>query len=134
MLVTSRHLNQSIDFMLIEDADCLELLKKPTEFAAIETGIDLGIFRLLAESTQPVSASQLACSSNTDPIMLCKSRDYSHMSHSFLIVANLTARILKHLGATGVITETGPDEYRGTNFSHTLSAEKYADGYPVMLV
>ncbi|KAL5359718.1 S-adenosyl-L-methionine-dependent methyltransferase [Aspergillus floccosus] len=102
-------------------ADALETLRErlirqcwsqPTEFAAIETAIDLGIFRLLAESTQPVSASQLARHSNTDPVML--------------------SRILKHLGATGVITETGPDEYRGTNFSHTLSVEKYADGYPVM--
>ncbi|KAL4887927.1 S-adenosyl-L-methionine-dependent methyltransferase [Aspergillus ambiguus] len=83
-----------------------------TEFAAIETAINLGIFEFLAQSKQPVSASELARSSNADPVVL--------------------SRILKHLGATGVITETGPDTYRGTNFSHTLSVEKYADGYPVI--
>ena len=32
----------------------------------------------------------------------------------------------------GVITETGPDEYRRTGFSISMSSPRYSDAYPCM--
>ena len=34
----------------------------------------------------------------------------------------------------GVVSETGPDEYRATNFSAVLSMEQYGDGFPLLWV
>lgn len=43
-----------------------------------------------------------------------------------------TGRILKHLGAMGVIYEVGPDTYQPTNFAKTLTIQKYGDAFPCM--
>jgi hypothetical protein len=44
----------------------------------------------------------------------------------------IAGRIMKHLAAMGVITETGSDEYRATGFSKVLTVEKYSDAFPLM--
>ncbi|KAL2815093.1 S-adenosyl-L-methionine-dependent methyltransferase [Aspergillus granulosus] len=44
----------------------------------------------------------------------------------------LLGRIMKHLAAMGVITETGSDEYRPTGFSKVLTVDKYSDAFPLM--
>lgn len=43
-------------------------------------------------------------------------------------------RLMKHLAAMGVITETGCDEYSPTGFSHVLTGKKYSDAFPLMYV
>ncbi|KAJ5731622.1 uncharacterized protein N7483_006130 [Penicillium malachiteum] len=81
----------------------------PATFAAIMTALDLGVFPLLALNGKPKTALDLATATNSDPVLL--------------------ARILKHLGAMGVLFETGTDEYCATNLSSTLAVDKYSDGY-----
>ena len=39
---------------------------------------------------------------------------------------------MKHLGAMGVIVETGLDEYRRNGFAMTMAIAKYSDGFPCM--
>ncbi|KAE8145131.1 S-adenosyl-L-methionine-dependent methyltransferase [Aspergillus avenaceus] len=70
---------------------------EPTIYAAIEVAIDLGIFALLARCARPMSDAEIASATETNPVLL--------------------ARILKHLAATGIIGETGPDEYCSTSLS-----------------
>ncbi|PYI09277.1 o-methyltransferase [Aspergillus sclerotiicarbonarius CBS 121057] len=84
-----------------------------TLYAAIETGVDLGLFTVLSQDDRPKSATHLAAATNADPTML--------------------ARILKHLAAMGVITEAGPDEYRRTGFSISMGSPRYSDAYPCMI-
>ncbi|GLA63131.1 hypothetical protein AtubIFM54640_004270 [Aspergillus tubingensis] len=83
-----------------------------TLYAALETGVDLGLFTALSQDDKPKTAGQLATATGADPTML--------------------ARILKHLAAMGVITETGPDEYRRTGFSMSMMCNRYSDSYPCM--
>ncbi|CRG86000.1 Demethylsterigmatocystin 6-O-methyltransferase [Talaromyces islandicus] len=83
-----------------------------TVFAAIESSIKLGLFKALSKDDKPKTAAQLAETTGAEPVFL--------------------SRILKHLGAMGVINETGPDTYKPTNFAKTLTIQKYADGFPCM--
>lgn len=99
-------------------------------YAAIETGVDLGLFTVLSCDDTPKNATYLAEATGADPAMLCKA---NLTSYSYYRRANRTAaRILKHLAAMGVITETGPDVYRRTGFSTSLISQRYSDGYPCM--
>ncbi|TPR01014.1 Transmembrane amino acid transporter family protein [Aspergillus niger] len=83
-----------------------------TIYAAVETGVDLGIFTVLSQDDKPKTAGYLAAATGADPTVI--------------------ARILKHLAAMGVITETGPDEYRRTGFSIAMMSNRYSDSYPCM--
>ncbi|RAL08720.1 o-methyltransferase [Aspergillus homomorphus CBS 101889] len=83
-----------------------------TLYAAIETAVDLDLFRALSRDAKPKSAAELALATGVNPVML--------------------ARILKHLAAMGVIKETGPDEYRRTGFSISMQSARYSDAYPCM--
>ncbi|KAJ5115004.1 hypothetical protein NUU61_000763 [Penicillium alfredii] len=83
-----------------------------TAYAAVETGIDIGLFTVLSKDDNPKTASGLAEAVSAD--------------------RKLVARHLKHLGAMGVIIETGPDEYRRTGFSTLLSLQRYSDGFHCM--
>lgn len=49
-------------------------------------------------------------------------------------ILTVSARLLKHLAAMGVIGEAGPDLYRRTGFTIALCSEKYSDGFPLMYV
>ncbi|PWY64783.1 S-adenosyl-L-methionine-dependent methyltransferase [Aspergillus sclerotioniger CBS 115572] len=97
--------------------------RSSTGFAAITTAIDLGIFRLLAESDQPKSVHELAHATGADILLL-------HTFHSLIISAE---RIMKHLGAINAVIETENGEYACNNFSHTLAHTKYADSFPVFM-
>ncbi|PWY79169.1 o-methyltransferase [Aspergillus heteromorphus CBS 117.55] len=81
-------------------------------YAALETAVDLGVFPALSKDDSPKTAAELAAATGADPTML--------------------ARILKHLNANGVITETGPDEYRRTGFTISMCSPRYSDAYPCM--
>ncbi|KAJ6051332.1 uncharacterized protein N7446_005964 [Penicillium canescens] len=83
-----------------------------TLYAAVETGVDLGLFAILSKDEKPKTAAELANATGADPVLL--------------------ARILKHLCAMGVILETGPSEYRRTGLSLSLSMQRYSDAYPCM--
>ncbi|CAI7623543.1 unnamed protein product [Penicillium viridicatum] len=83
-----------------------------TLYASVETAVDLGIFAILSKDERPKSATELAHATCADPVLL--------------------ARILKHLCAMGVILETGPNEYRRTGISISLSLQRYNDAYPCM--
>ncbi|OQE46935.1 hypothetical protein PENCOP_c001G00407 [Penicillium coprophilum] len=83
-----------------------------TLYAALETGVDLDVFAILSKDEKPKSAAELAKATGADPVLL--------------------ARILKHLCAMGVILETGPNEYRRTGISISLSLQRYNDAYPCM--
>ncbi|KAH8692617.1 putative O-methyltransferase [Talaromyces proteolyticus] len=83
-----------------------------TIYTAIESSINLGLFKALSQDDKPKTAGQLAEATGAEPVFL--------------------SRILKHLGAMGVINETGPDTYKPTNFAKTLTIQKYADGFPCM--
>ncbi|KAL1954422.1 hypothetical protein VTO42DRAFT_1192 [Malbranchea cinnamomea] len=80
-------------------------------FAAIQIAIDLGIFALMANNAgAPTTVNELSSATGADPVLL--------------------GRVMKHLGAMGVVEETGTDEYRNTGFSTALTIQKYADGFP----
>lgn len=63
------------------------------------------------------------------PIQPCLVSNYTGI---MFMEIDFSARILKHLAAMGVITETGPDEYRRTGFSMSMMCNRYSDSYPCM--
>ncbi|KAJ5095481.1 o-methyltransferase [Penicillium alfredii] len=85
--------------------------REPASFAAIMFTLNLGVFALLPATGSPKKAQELAEATKADPKLL--------------------SRMLKHLAATGVLAETGPDEYRGTNFSTAMGVERFSDTFPV---
>ncbi|KAJ5500268.1 hypothetical protein LT330_002256 [Penicillium expansum] len=78
-------------------------------YASVEIGIDLGLFAILSKDEKPKSAAELAKATGADPALL--------------------RRILKHLSTVGVILEAGPNEYRRTGTSITLSWQLCSDSY-----
>ncbi|EHA22159.1 hypothetical protein ASPNIDRAFT_183622, partial [Aspergillus niger ATCC 1015] len=93
-------------------------LRSSTGWAAIETAIDLGIFRLLAEAGQPKSVQELASATGAD---------------LDLIRNIITERIMRHLGAINVVIETKNGEYTTNGFSFTLAHTKYSDSFPAAM-
>ncbi|CAL5873011.1 uncharacterized protein PFLUO_LOCUS7280 [Penicillium psychrofluorescens] len=92
------------------EAMCRYLWSQTTVYAAIETGINIGLFKALCEGGEPKTVKTLATATGAE--------------------LNFLSRILKHLGAMGVITETGPDTYQATSFAKVMTIQKYADGFP----
>ncbi|KAL4795782.1 S-adenosyl-L-methionine-dependent methyltransferase [Aspergillus venezuelensis] len=83
-----------------------------TGYAALETAVALNLFNALDAGDSPKTVAQLAEVTGSDPALL--------------------GRLMKHIAAMGVITETGRDEYKSTNFSKVLTVEKYSDAFPLM--
>ncbi|KAL3441960.1 S-adenosyl-L-methionine-dependent methyltransferase [Aspergillus insuetus] len=83
-----------------------------TSYAALETAVGLKLFNALGTDDEPKSVVELANATGSDPALL--------------------GRIMKHLAAMGVITETASDEYRSTGFSKVLTVDKYSDAFPLM--
>ncbi|KAJ5625074.1 Winged helix-turn-helix transcription repressor DNA-binding [Penicillium lagena] len=83
-----------------------------TTYAAIHTGVDLGLFNVLSKDDKPKTVKELAESTSADPVLL--------------------ARIMKHLAAMGAVEETGADEYSPSGFSRVLAIERYNDAFPLM--
>ncbi|KAL4920630.1 S-adenosyl-L-methionine-dependent methyltransferase [Aspergillus aurantiobrunneus] len=83
-----------------------------TAYAALETAVGLNLFAALGTDDRSKSVAELAQSTGSDPALL--------------------GRLMKHLAAMGVITETECDEYCSTGFSKVLTVEKYSDAFPLM--
>ncbi|KAL4931391.1 S-adenosyl-L-methionine-dependent methyltransferase [Aspergillus undulatus] len=83
-----------------------------TLYAAIEACVDLGVFPILSKDDTPKTALELAEATGAEPLLL--------------------SRLLKHLGAMGVIAEAGEDTYRRNGFSTSLAMKRYSDAYPCM--
>ncbi|KAI3554047.1 hypothetical protein CABS01_00577 [Colletotrichum abscissum] len=83
---------------------------QPAAFTALTYAVDSGLFALLSQSQKSQNVSDLALKLGHDPALL--------------------GRIMRHLGAMLYITETGPDEYKSTNFSDALTITSMGAGYP----
>ncbi|KAL4746853.1 hypothetical protein BDW72DRAFT_183937 [Aspergillus terricola var. indicus] len=83
-----------------------------TSYAALETAVALNLFTALGTHDEPKTVTELAEATGAEPALL--------------------GRLMKHLAAMGVITETGSDEYCPTSFSKVLTVEKYSDAFPLM--
>ncbi|KAL4804193.1 S-adenosyl-L-methionine-dependent methyltransferase [Aspergillus unguis] len=83
-----------------------------TAYAALEFAVQIDLFNALGTGDDSKTVTQLAKATNTEPALL--------------------GRMMKHLAAMGVITETGLDEYTTTGFSKVLTGEKYSDAFPLM--
>lgn len=119
---------------------------KPAAFTAIELGIQIHLFDALAkDGDSPKKASDIAQQLHVDPLLVGKN---SHVpislprsifsAFAFTVKVRLTygllARLLRHLAAMGHVRETGPDEYKPTNFSKSVNFPLIGDGYPLMYV
>lgn len=71
--------------------------------ALVKLGSDLGIFKLLAESTTPLSSSELAEHSKADPL--------------------LVSRIVRYLVANRFVGEAAPDRFFARKATHALADE-----------
>ncbi|OLN83353.1 Demethylsterigmatocystin 6-O-methyltransferase 3 [Colletotrichum chlorophyti] len=83
---------------------------QPAAFTALTYAVDSGLFAEMAQDDEPRTVSQLAETLGHDPALL--------------------GRIMRHLGAMQYITETGPDQYKPTNFSNALTITSMGAGYP----
>lgn len=83
-----------------------------TSYAALETAVALNLFTALGTHDESKTVAELAEATGAEPALL--------------------SRLMKHLAAMGVITETGCDEYCPTSFSKVLTVEKYSDAFPLM--
>ncbi|KAL4998619.1 S-adenosyl-L-methionine-dependent methyltransferase [Aspergillus recurvatus] len=83
-----------------------------TSYAALETAVALNLFNALGTNDESKSVAELATATGAEPALL--------------------ARLMKHLAAMGVITETRCDEYCPTGFSKALTVEKCSDAFPLM--
>ncbi|PWY70297.1 o-methyltransferase [Aspergillus sclerotioniger CBS 115572] len=86
--------------------------RNPTGFAAIESGINLGIFRYLSSHERPIPIPELATATGADTVLL--------------------QRIMKNLNAVHAVTETDRDEYISNNFTRTVANTRYADAFPTI--
>ncbi|KAL3462053.1 S-adenosyl-L-methionine-dependent methyltransferase [Aspergillus heterothallicus] len=82
-----------------------------TSYAALETAVALKLFNALGTDDEPKSVVDLAIATGSDAVLL--------------------GRIMKHLAAMGVITQTGSDEFSSTGFSNVLTVDKYSDAFPL---
>ncbi|KFY01868.1 hypothetical protein V490_00739 [Pseudogymnoascus sp. VKM F-3557] len=113
-------------------------------FTATKVLIDLGIFKILAEAAEPVSASKLAQDAGADRALV--ERLLKHVAIEFLVdeagadtyVANDTTRCLASPGPQGAIEDTFqmvrvnsafPDFLRETNYVNPTDKDKSAWKY-----
>ncbi|PHH74550.1 hypothetical protein CDD82_4882 [Ophiocordyceps australis] len=81
-----------------------------SSIAAIGFGIETGLWKLMANNGDRAQrVDDLAASLGVDRILL--------------------SRMMRHMGATGYITETGAEEYQPTPFSKSLSLPRISSGY-----
>ncbi|KAK0625922.1 S-adenosyl-L-methionine-dependent methyltransferase [Immersiella caudata] len=71
--------------------------------ATVEIGLDLGLFKYLADAKSPLGVSQLAEQTGAD--------------------APLLTRIIRYLAATNVIDETGPGQFAANSVTKTLASD-----------
>ncbi|KAJ5975130.1 hypothetical protein N7481_008837 [Penicillium waksmanii] len=71
--------------------------------ALVRVGLDLNIFKILAESDHPLNLDELAAKTNAAPTLL--------------------ARVLRYLASVGTIKETADNTFTGNNITRSLSDE-----------
>ncbi|KAL4917428.1 O-methyltransferase [Aspergillus aurantiobrunneus] len=78
--------------------------------SAIAFGVDSGLWVLMVQNgDEPQRVADLAVTLRVDPELL--------------------RRLMRHLGAMGILIETGEDEYKPTNYSKSLSLPQIGHGY-----
>ncbi|OQE34338.1 hypothetical protein PENCOP_c021G07791 [Penicillium coprophilum] len=78
--------------------------------SAIAFGVDSGLWVLMAQNgDRPQRVASLAIGLGVDPRLL--------------------SRLMRHVGAMGLLIEVGEDEYRPTNFTKALSIPQIGHGY-----
>ncbi|KAF2453061.1 S-adenosyl-L-methionine-dependent methyltransferase [Lineolata rhizophorae] len=86
---------------------------EPGAYCAIAACMTIGVFPELAKDDgSPKKVSDLAKTLNCDEKLL--------------------GRLMRHLGTMAVIKETGPNEYKPTNFSTSLTIPVIGDGFPAL--
>jgi len=70
-------------------------------FTTTKTLIDLGIFKILAQSKEPLTGANLAQDSGADP--------------------SLIERLLKLIAVEKIVEETAPDTYRANDITHCIA-------------
>ncbi|KAI1473357.1 putative O-methyltransferase [Daldinia eschscholtzii] len=86
---------------------------QPSTMTAITTGVELGLFKAMAEDDgKSKKSTELAQNVGADPALI--------------------ARLLRHMGAMGYVKETGVDEYAPTNFTKSLCLPIIGAGYPLL--
>lgn len=84
---------------------------QPTTLSIVNFGVETGLWTtMLRNGSRPQKATELAQQLGVDPALL--------------------QRFMGHMGAVGYLLETGPDEYRSTNFTKALTLPNIADAYP----
>jgi hypothetical protein len=107
--------NETQRLSLLQSArDLVNSLEKPHErimrmiyldntiFAAIKVLIDLGIFKILAGSTEPITAAKLAQDTGAD--------------------RSLLERLLKHIATENFVHESGPDTYTANDLTRCVAS------------
>jgi hypothetical protein len=59
-----------------------------------------------------------------------RSQRASDLARQLGIDPVLLQRFMRHIGAVGYLLETGPDEYKSTNFTKALTLPNIGDAYP----
>ncbi|KAL1990546.1 hypothetical protein VTN49DRAFT_6385 [Thermomyces lanuginosus] len=90
------------------EANQRQRLEGITCSALVDVAVDLGVWQILSKDDKPRTVAELAAETGADPALL--------------------SRIMKHLSSNGTIIETGPNEYRRTNFALAMSMRRFADG------
>ncbi|GAP92595.2 putative o-methyltransferase b protein [Rosellinia necatrix] len=78
------------------------------EITAARIGVDLGIFKTLAESARPLGAAALSSQTNAAPLV--------------------TGRILRYLASVGMIQEVSQDSFAANAITKTLAQPGYEGG------
>ncbi|KAG8532439.1 uncharacterized protein KY384_002316 [Bacidia gigantensis] len=81
---------------------------EPARFACTQIAIDLNIFGILAQSASAVTLAEIVQQTGKDVTLL--------------------SRVLKHLAATNMISESAANQYKATSLSTALVEPKYRDG------
>lgn len=79
----------------------LRLFNANLEVSVVKIGCDLGIFRTLVASNDPISVDQFASKTGADSLLL--------------------ERILRYLASLKIVTETGKAEYTANQTTRTLA-------------
>ncbi|KAH9908508.1 S-adenosyl-L-methionine-dependent methyltransferase [Xylariomycetidae sp. FL2044] len=86
---------------------------QPAAMSALTVGVDAGLFKAMAKNGG-------------------SSKTVSDLANQIGAEPSLIGRLLRHLGAMGYVEETGPDEFKPTNFTTSLCIPIIGAGYPVL--
>ena len=90
------------------------------------------MFRVLAQTDEPKTVTELAGVTGADAELLGRYPLTTEGKNTDAY--RITGRLLKHLGAMGVVVETAVDTYRHNGLATTLSMPRYSDPVPCMYV